>query len=174
MKKFSDMEIDEVINVINASKTLRDMLDIYIQETESDWLGELLSCFNRQTVDYSIGFFNSNYFTVKDSDLFLDCVRKSHEKYGLTTKAEKLLKRCEKLQGTNLFDYWCDQLAEMYYEDELKSMVDYVEDASFELYQGTVCKKSREYVECFVDNIIGDYLWDEESGTFYKSHRISA
>ena len=174
MKKFSDMEIDEVINVINASKTLRDMLDIYIQETESDWLGELLSCFNRQTVDYSIGFFNSNYFTVKDSDLFLDGVRKSHEKYGLTIKAEKLLKLCEKLQGTNLFDYWCDQLAEMYYEDELKSMVDYVEDASFELYQGTVCKKSREYVECFVDNIIGDYLWDEESGTFYKSHRISA
>ena len=56
MKKFSDMGIDEVINVINNSKTLRNMLDIYIQETESDWLGELLSCFNRQTVDYSIGF----------------------------------------------------------------------------------------------------------------------
>ena len=31
MKKFSDMEIDEVINVINDSKTLRDMLDRYIQ-----------------------------------------------------------------------------------------------------------------------------------------------
>ena len=32
MKKFSDMEIDEVINVINDNKTLRDMLDRYIQE----------------------------------------------------------------------------------------------------------------------------------------------
>ena len=62
----------------------------------------------------------------------------------------------------------------MYYEDELKSMVDYVEDASFELYQGSVGEKSREYVECFVDNIIGDYLWDEESETFYKPCRISA
>ena len=168
MKKFSYMKIDDVINVINDSETLRDMLDRYIQETESDWLGDLLRCFDPQAVDYSIGFFDSNYFTVKDSDLFLDGVRKSHENYGLTTKAEKLLKRCEKLQGTNLFDYWCDQLAEMYYEDELKSMVDYVEDASFELYQGTVGKKSREYVECFVDNIIGDYLWDEENETFYK------
>ena len=156
MKKFSDMEIDEVINVINDNKTLRDMLDRYIQD------------------DYSIGFFNSNYFTVKDSDLFLEGVRKYHENYGLTTKAEKLLKRCEKLKGTNLFGYWCNQLAEMYYEDELKSMVDYVEDASFELYQGSVGKKSRKYVDCFVDNIIGDYLCDEESGTFYKSHRISA
>lgn len=174
MKKFSDMEIDEVINVINDNKTLRDMLDRYIQETESDWLGELLRCFDQQAIDYSIGFFNSNYFTVKDSDLFLEGVRKYHENYGLTTKAEKLLKRCEKLKGTNLFGYWCNQLAEMYYEDELKSMVDYVEDASFELYQGSVGKKSRKYVDCFVDNIIGDYLCDEESGTFYKSHRISA
>ena len=174
MKKFSDMQIDEVINVINNSKKLRNMLDKYIQETESDWLGELLSCFDRQAIDYSICFFDSNYFTVKNSDLFLDGVRESHENYGLTIKAEKLLKLCEKLQGTNLFDYWCDQLAEMYYEDELKSMVDYVEGASFELYQGTVGKKSREYVECFVDNIIGDYLWDEESGTFYKPCRISA
>ena len=154
MKKISDMEIDEVINVINSSETLRDMLDRYIQETESDWLGDLLRCFDPQAVDYSIGFFDSNYFTVKDSNLFLDGVRKSHENYGLTTKAEKLLKRCEKLQGTNLFDYWCDQLAEMYYEDELKSMVDYVEDASYELYRGSVGEKSREYVDCFVDNII--------------------
>ena len=174
MKKFSDMRIDEVINVINGSKKLLNMLDKYIQETESDWLGELLECFDKRAIDYSIGFFSNNYFTVKDSDLFLDGVRESYENYGLTTKAEKLLKRCEKLQGTNLFDYWCDQLAEMYYEDELKSMVDYVENASYELYQGSVGEKSREYVECFVDNIIGDYLCDEESGTFYKSHRISA
>ena len=174
MKKFSDMQIDEVINVINDTETLRDMLDRYIQETESDWLGDLLRCFDPQSIDYSIGFFNNNYFTVKDSDLFLDGVRKSHEKYGLTTKAEKLLKRCEKLQGTNLFDYWCDKLAEMYYKDELKSMVDYVEDAYSELYQGTVGEKSREYVECFADNIIGDYLWDEECETFYKPCKVSA
>jgi len=168
------MEIDEVINVINDSKTLRNMLDRYIQETENDWLGDLLRCFDPQAVDHSIGFFNSNYFTVKDSDLLLDGVRESYKKYGLTTKAEKLLKRCEKLQDTNLFGYWCNQLAEMYYKDELKSMVDYVEDASYELYQGSVGEKSKEYVECFVDNIIGDYLWDEESGTFYKPCRISA
>lgn len=174
MKKFSGMEIDEVINVINYSKKLRDMLDRYIQETESDWLGELLRCFDKRAIDYSIGFFNSNYFTVKDSDLFLDGVRKYHENYGLTTKAEKLLKRCEKLQDTNLFGYWCNQLAEMYYKDELKSMVDYVEDASFELYQGFVGEKSREYVDSFVDNIIGDYLCDEESGTFYKPYSVSA
>lgn len=174
MKKFSDMEIDDVINVINDSKTLRDMLDRYIQETEGDWLGELLSCFDRQAIDSSIGFFDSNYFTVKDSDLFLDGVRKYHENYGLTTNAEKLFKRCEKLQGTNLFDYWCNQLAEMYYKDELKSMVDYVEDASYELYQGYVGKKSREYIEYFVDNIIGDYLCDEESETFHKPYRVSA
>lgn len=174
MKKFSDMGIGEVINVINDSKELRDMLDKYIQETECDWLGDMLRCFDQRAVDYSIGFFDSNYFTVKDSDSFLDGVRKSYKDYGLTTKAEKLLKRCEKLQGTNLFGYWCNQLAEMYYEDELKSMVDYVEDASYELYKGSVGEKSREYVECFVDNIIGDYLWDEGSETFYKPYRVSA
>ena len=43
MKKFSDMEIDEVINVINDSKTLRNMLDRYIQETESNWWCRLLN-----------------------------------------------------------------------------------------------------------------------------------
>lgn len=36
MKKFSDMEIDEVIDVINGNKELHDMLDQYIQETECD------------------------------------------------------------------------------------------------------------------------------------------
>ena len=44
----------------------------------------------------------------------------------------------------------------------------YRPDYGFELYQGSVGEKSREYVECFVDNIIGDYLWDEENETFYK------
>ena len=174
MKKFSDMEIDEVINVINDSKELRDMLDQYIQKTEDDWLYDLLRCFDRGAVHYSIGFFDRNYFTVKDNDLFLEGVRKSHDDYGLTVKGEKLLNRCEKLQGTNLFGYWCEKLAEQYYKDELKSMVDYVEDASYELYCGSVGEKSRKYVECFVDNVIGDYLYDEESKTYYKPYKISA
>lgn len=158
MKKFSDMGIDEVINVINGSKELRDMLDQYIQETECDWLGDLLRCFDRGAVDYSIGFSDRNYFIVKDNYLFLEGVRKSHDSYGLTVEGEKLLNRCEKLQGTNLFGYWCGKLAEQYYKDELKSMVDYVEDASYELYCGSVGEKSSNYVECFVDNVIGDYL----------------
>lgn len=174
MKKFSDMEIDEVINMIDDSKELRDMLDQYIQETEDDWLNELLSCFDRGAVDYSIGFFDHNYFTVKDNDLFLEGVRKSHDDYGLTVKGEKLLNRCEKLQGTNLFGYWCEKLAEQYYKDELESMVDYVEDASYELYNGSVGEKSRNYVECFIDNVIGDYLWDKERETFYKPCKVSA
>lgn len=174
MMKFSDMEIDEVINVINDSKELRDMLDQYIQETEYDWLDELLRCFDRGAVDYSIGFFDRNYFTVKDSDLFLKGVRKSHDNYGLTVNGEKLLNRCEKLQGTNRFGYWCEKLAEQYYKDELKSMVDYVEDASYELYKGSVGEKSMNYVECFIDNVVGDYLWDEESETFYKPCKVSA
>lgn len=174
MKKFSDMEINEVIDVINDSKELRDMLDQYIQETEMDWLDELLRCFDRGAVDYSIGFFDRNYFTVKDSDLFLKEVRKSHDNYGLTVEGEKLLNRCEKLQGTNLFGYWCEKLAKQYYKDELESMVDYVEDASYELYCGSVGEKSREYLDCFVDNVIGDYLWDEECETFYKPCKITA
>ncbi len=174
MKKFSDMEIDEVINVINDSKRLRNMLRKYIAESESVWMGELLRCFDQRAVDYSIGFFDNNYFTVKDSDLFLDGVRKTNKYYLLNPKTEKLLKRCEKLQGTNLFDYWCNQLAEMYYKDKLKSIVDYVEDVYIELYEGSVGEKSREYVECFADNIIGDYLWDEKSKTFYKPYRVSA
>lgn len=173
MKKFNEMEIEEVISIINDSKELRDMLDQYIQETEMDWLDDLLRSFDRGAVDYSIGFFDQNYFIVKDNDLFLEGVCKSHDNYGLTVKGEKLLNRCEKLQGTNLFGYWCEKLAEQYYKDELKSMVDYVEDASYELYKGSVGEKSREYVECFVDNIIGDYLWDEESETFYKPYAVA-
>lgn len=162
MKKFNEMEIEEVISIINDSKELRDMLDQYIQETEMDWLDDLLRSFDRGAVDYSIGFFDQNYFIVKDNDLFLEGVCKSHDNYGLTVKGEKLLNRCEKLQGTNLFGYWCEKLAEQYYKDELKSMVDYVEDASYELYKGSVGEKSMEYVEC------------SDSETFYKPCRVSA
>lgn len=137
-------------------------------------MDDLLRCFDTEAVDYSIGFFDNNHFTVKDSDLFLEGVRKSHDNYGLTVEGEKLLNRCEKLQGTNLFDYWCEKLAKQYYKDELKSMVDYVEDASYELYNGSVGEKSREYVDCFIDNVVGGYLRDEECETFYKPYRVSA
>ena len=171
MKKFSEMNLNEFEQIVNRSKELRDKLDDYIQECEMDYISDKLFPVKNSLQDWSIGFYNHNFVTVKDYHDFVSGVRSSVKSFGCSDRMESLLSQCEKLEGTNLFYHHARLLREMWFEDEILSVVKFVEDASYELYCGSVGEKTRSYLECFVE-LYSDYLYDQENETFYRPSKL--
>ena len=173
MKKFKDLSIAELTQIVNRSEKLRDELDNYIQDCEMYWISERLACLKESLSDWSIGFYNQNYIRVRDYHTFLDCVIESKRRYGASDRMEKLISLCDKLRSSNLFEYYAKKLKTMYLEDELQSICKYVEDCGYELYQGKVGEKCESYLECFFD-AYEDYLYDEQTETYYKPTKLQA
>ena len=159
MRALNSLPNDELLKAIYSSEELSEMLDEYIQETEMGWLNDKLDCF-KSCVDCSIGFYNRNYFRVEDYNWFLEGVYKSIRSFGATEKLEKLYYQCEKLRGTNLFEYKINQLAELYFKEELQSIIEHTEDVSYQIS----CKDMNlDFdIECFAFNRLeGIYINDE-------------
>lgn len=173
MKKIGEMNLQEFETIVNRSKVLRDKLDNFIQEEELDFIREKLSKVKNSLSNWTIGFFERNFVTIKDYDDFVSGVRDYVDCYGSSEKLEKLLSQCEKLAGTNLFRHHANLLKELWMDEEINSIVKYVEDASMELYCGKVGEKSHDYLEQFVYNI-EDWIFDDETGTFYKPTKLDA
>lgn len=172
MKRFNELTQEQLTQIVNRSKNLREELDSYIQDCEMCWLSEKLACIKSSLSAWSIGFYNQNYIKVRNWSMFVDGVEKSTKSYGCSDKLEKLLLRCNKLRGSNLFEYYARQLKRLFWEEELKTIIDYVEAASYELYQGSVGEKCKSYLECFF-NAYTDYLYDEETNTYYKPTKLA-
>lgn len=173
MKRFSELSDEQLTNIVNRSKKLRDELDEYIQDTEMNWIEEKLSCVRESLANWSVGFYNQNFLRVRDYESFVDGVGESIKMYGASEKLEKKFHQVQKLLHTNLFAHTAEQLKELWLKEELQSICDYVEDASYELYQGKVGEKCESYLECFFDNY-EDYLFDEETQNIYKPIRLDA
>ena len=173
MKRFSELTTEQLTNIVNRSKELRNELDKFIQEREMYWISEKLDYVRDSLANWSVGFYNKNFLKVRDYEAFVDGVEKSIKDYGASEKLEKKFRQVSKLIHTNLFAYTAEQLKKLYLKEELQSICDYVEDASYELYQGKVGEKCRNYLECFFD-AYNDYLYDEETETFYEPTRLAA
>lgn len=172
MKKFSELSLEQLEQIVNRSKELRNLLDEYIQESEMDYISDKLFPIKKSLKDWSIGFYNQNYMVVNDYHDFVAGVRSSVKSFGCSDRLESLLTQCEKLEGSNLFHHHAKMLKELWYEEEIKSTIDYVEDASYELYCGKVGEKTRDCLEPFFYNY-EDYLYDEETETFYKPTKLA-
>lgn len=173
MKKFSEISLEELEKIVNRSKELRDKLEDYIQECEMNWISEKLGKIKPSLRDWSVGFYNQNFISVKDYEDFLDCIIDYKKTFGCSDRMEKKIPHCEKLRGTNLFEYNCKQLEEMFMEDEIESVCKYVEDCGMEMYYKKVGDKCRHYLEMFFE-VYDDYLYDEETETFYKPTKLDA
>ena len=159
MKALNTLPDKEILKAIYSSQELSETLREYIQDTEIYWLDEKLNCF-KSGIDYSIGFYNHNYFHVVGYNGFLEGVYKSIRSFGATEKLEKLYYQCEKLRGTNLFDYKINQLAKLYFEEELQSIIKHVEDVTYQIH----CKDMNlDFdLECFAYNRLeGIYVNDK-------------
>lgn len=173
MKRFSELSNEQLTNIVNHSKKFRDELDEYIQESEMHWISEKLSCVKDSLANWSVGFCNQNFLIVRDYEGFVDGVEKSIQMYGASEKLEKKFHQVQKLLHTNLFAHTVEQLKELWLKEELQSICDYVDDASYELYQGAVGEKCQCYLECFFD-AYQDYLYDEGTKTFYEPTKLEA
>ena len=173
MKKFSEMDLKELEQVVNRSKTLRDKLERYIDDCEMGWCIDKLNCVKNSLSDWCVGAYNPSYIHVSDWYRFLDGVIKCSKIFGCSTRVEKKIAQVEKLRYSNLFEYHCNILKEMWEEEEIYSITKWIEECGFELYCGKVGEKTRDYLDCFFDNYgLDDYLYDESTETFYKPTKL--
>lgn len=175
MKKFSEMNMKELEQVVNRSKELRDKLEKYIDFCEMDWCTDKLNCVKDSLSDWRVGAYCPSYIYVSDWYGFLDGVKECKRNFGSSTRIEKKIAQVEKLRHSNLFEYHCRILKEMWEKEEIYSITKWIEECGYELYCGTVGEKTRDYMEAFFCNYgLEDYLYDESTETFYKPTKLDA
>lgn len=175
MIAFKDLSMNEFEQIVNRSKFLRDELDNSIQRWELDYISEKLWCIKPYLSDWNVGFWQPSYIKVRDYYGLFNGIKESVRRYGCSSRVEKKISHCEKLRDSdsNLFMYHCSLLKDMWYKDEIESIIDYVEDCGMELYYGKVGEKSRDSLDLFFDDYI-DYLYDDDRDTIYKPMVLEA
>lgn len=156
MKKLVSLSDKEILNYVMSSDELRRKFDEYISEGEMNWIGEKTDCFRGGAADWSLGVYSYNYFEVKDCDKFVDGVEQSVSCFGGTEQIEKLIKQCKRLWGTNLYEYMVGKLCDMYYEQELKPIIDWLEKVSGYIYNKEANEDLLDYIDCFADSYLDD------------------
>lgn len=162
MKKLITLPDKEILSYVMSSKELRSKFEEYVSESEMNWIGEKTDCFRGGAADWSLGAYSYNYFDVKNYDKFVDGVSESIRCFGGTEQLEKRLNQCKHLWGTNLYEYMVGKLCEMYYEQELKPIIDWIEKVSMHIYNEEANDDLLDYLDCFADCYLDDiYLNDK-------------
>lgn len=151
MERLQDLNNDKALNYILASKTLSRRFDEYINDCEMDYIDDKLSCFPSGCMDYSIGAYDRNYIKVKDASDFLDGVQRCVKNFGCTERLDALIKQCYALKYKNLFAYMVGKLSRVFFEEEIKPTIDYIEECGYAIYCSDAKDCLTNHVECFVD-----------------------
>lgn len=164
--KLKDLSNEKILKRVFESDRLRQRFNEAVQESEMDYINEILRCFNNRCADWSIGPYNRNYFECKKSSEFVYCAREMADMYSASDKTLKALSHCEKLRGTNLFEHYADKLADCI-ESDLCEMCDGIEDMCYDIY----CEKETpvllDMCEWFADRL-DDVLIDEDTDEIYR------
>lgn len=165
--KLKDLTNEEILSHILNSDELRTRFDDAVQESEMNYVNDIIGCFNRRCARWSIGPYNHNYFECTDASEFVYCAREMVDMYGASRKTLKVIAHAEKLRGTNLFEYYADKLADCI-EADLCEICRGIEDISYDIY----CRKETDvlldYIDCFAEWLFDDVIVDEDDDTMYK------
>ena len=170
--KFKDLDNKVLKELVVNDEHLRQKFDNFIQECELDYLGDKIACVSDSLYNWSYGFFSTNYMIVRDYCEFVDGVKKCILHFGGSQHLTKLVEHCDKLRGTNLFEYFAKKMQAVFEQEELQDLCNYVEDVSYELYNKEIGEKCEDYFEAFSYNI-EEYLYNEEDKTYYKPMRVA-
>ena len=89
MKKLNELNNEELKKVYNVNKKLQnDVINDY-QESEMDYISDVLEPLKEGLNDWSIGFHQYNYIKIKDNKSFLYGVIESTKEYSLLDESDK-------------------------------------------------------------------------------------
>lgn len=165
--KLKDLPTEEILKRIYESDTLREKFDSAVQDSDMNYINDILSHFNARSANWSIGPYNRNYFCCKDASEFVYCAREMTDMYSASEKTLKVLDHVEKLRGTNLFEHYADKLAGCI-ESDLCEIVKGIEDMSYDIYCRKVTPVLLDFCEWFAEWAIDDVLIDEDDERMYQ------
>ncbi len=171
MKKIIELSVEEFRNVVNGSKSLCEKLQSRIEESEMEWVSEKLHCLRHSLSNWCIGTCCRNFLQVVDPYEFVNGVKESVRIFGGSERLKAKISQCEKLNNSNLFGYVVEQLSDIYLEDELNPITDYMFMALCETSGQKVGKNCEDYLGIF-QNDLRDWLYDEEKRTLYEPSAV--
>lgn len=159
--RLKDLSNEEILKRILDSDKLRERFDMAVQDSEMDYINDILHCFNARCAEWSIGPYNRNYFQCKDASEFVYCAREMADAYSASEKTLKVLEHTEKLRETNLFEHYADKLAECI-EADLCEMCRGIEDVCYEIYCREVTPTLLDFCEMFAEWSLDNVMIDED------------
>lgn len=160
MKKLASFDDTFILEKIYKSKKLSNWLSDYIEESEMNYIQDILSCFSG--CNYLFILYGTNFIDITNSSEFLHGVEKAIHSFGGTDKIEKLLATANKLKNNNLFDYKVEQVKNAVFE-WLNSICEHTEKLIDKIYSKEIDDDVINYLECFVDNYLNDVYVNNEN-----------
>lgn len=167
--RLNELSIEKLFEVVSKSQTLRQSFDNYVWESEWDYISDKMEVMKTAIANYEIGMCNRNFIRISDYREFVDCARECEKMFGLSTDCEKSLSLCEKLRDTNLFEYYAKRFAEMWFDEEIQSVVEWCENMSYKMYCEDYDPDISDYLFSWAECV--DYIYNEEDDCVYTPAR---
>lgn len=151
MRKINEFSTRDALHYILSSKVLSRRFDEYIYEGEMDYITDKLSCFPSGSIDYCVGVYEPSSIKVCNASDFLDGVLKCTGSFGCTEKLNALINQCYALKYKNLFAFMVNKLAKMFFDEEIKPTIDFLEQCSYAIHSKDANDNLLAFVELFVD-----------------------
>ncbi len=184
MKKIIDLDLQSFGQIVSKNEELKDRFEQYIYECEiEDYVGNKIACFENRCVNYEYGVYCDCYLNVskgdgirsfEDDHIFdtLEGMKKSASIYGCSDRLQKMLNHTDKLQYSNLFDWYVKKCLEIFFQEEVMESVNWVEDMNYKLYCGVMPDDLESHLECFQPQC-GDYFYDEGTNEVFQWRKVS-
>lgn len=156
MKRLNQLTNKEGLSYILQSPKLSDKFETYICRGNLDYIDEKLNCFS--SVEYSITLYGRNYFRVTNPLAFIDDINDCTKKFGCSDKLYRLITHCDKLWGNNLYSYYINKLARLFYLEEIKPILQHLEDIQGAIYDKDsnneeLIERASHFINCCCDNV---------------------
>lgn len=161
---------EELIKVLNANSKLRAEVLDDAEETEMWYIRDILKCFEDGLLDWSVGFYGTNFIIVKDEEAFLDEVEKANDMYGvLDMDVVELLK--ERVDISTLEDDEEIEAAreknEAIAKEAEENLLKFFNNITEAIYEDTYIEDY--FVESYIYVIdVEDFEYDEETYELFK------
>ena len=163
MKKLNELNIEELKLVFENNSKLQEQVFEDMFDNADFCCGEYLDCWNREGIDYCIGWDRGTYFNAKDWGMFLEGLEEAQKTFCfLADNYNPLIEKAWKLYDK--YTYHAYDFSDLNYErieNRLTDIIETLEDACYKRFMD-------EYEYCFDSKNQLDYFLD-----FYAAERMN-